>query len=53
VFKGGERLIPIVVEGHIATDREIKTPLIVGTGREEAALLLHWSPPNYFWGLKN
>jgi acyl-CoA synthetase (AMP-forming)/AMP-acid ligase II len=53
VFKGGERFIPTVVEGHIATHSEIKTVLLVGTGREEAALLLELVSPKLLSGLKN
>jgi hypothetical protein len=41
VFKGRERFIPIVVEGHIAIYPDIKTALtFVSTGREEAVLLV-------------
>jgi hypothetical protein len=52
VFKGGERLIPIVVEGHIATPREIKTALMVGTGGEEAALLVDLVSPKLLSGIE-
>jgi acyl-coenzyme A synthetase/AMP-(fatty) acid ligase len=53
VFKGGERFIPLAVEGHIATHPEIKSALLVGTGREEAALMVELVSPESSRGLKN
>jgi acyl-coenzyme A synthetase/AMP-(fatty) acid ligase len=52
MFKGGERLIPIVVEGHIATHPEVRTALIVGTGREEAVLLVELVSPKLLSGIE-
>jgi hypothetical protein len=40
-----EKFIPIAAEGHIATHPEVKTALLVGTGREEAALLVKLVSP--------
>jgi len=52
VFKGGERFIPIMVEGrHIATHPAIKAVLSVRAGREEAAHLVELVSPKLLSGI--